>query len=69
MFKNYLKFIIFFVFLAGNSVGAEKEGMPQLDTNYWISQIFWVTLIFIALYLILWRKILPKINEENVVLL
>ena len=63
MLFNYLKFIGLFVFISGRCLGAE-EGMPQLNPDYWVSQIFWVILIFAMLYVILWRKILPKINEN-----
>ena len=63
MVRNYLKFIGFFTLLSGECFGAE-EGMPQLNPDYWISQIFWVILIFGILYVILWRTILPKINEN-----
>ena len=63
MVRNYLKFIGFFTLLSSNCFGAE-EGMPQLNPEYWVSQIFWMTLIFGALYVILWRTILPKINEN-----
>jgi F-type H+-transporting ATPase subunit b len=38
--------------------------MPQLNPDYWVSQIFWVMLIFGTLYVILWKAILPKINEN-----
>ena len=61
MVRNYLKFIGFFTLLSGECFGAEK-GMPQLNPDYWVSQIFWVILIFGTLYVILWRIILPKIN-------
>ena len=63
MVRNYLKFIGFFILLSGECFGAEG-GMPQLNPDYWISQIFWVILIFGMLYVILWRTILPKINEN-----
>ena len=61
--SNYLKFIIFFALLSSNCFGAE-EGMPQLNPDYWVSQIFWVTIIFGTLYITLWRIILPRINEN-----
>jgi F-type H+-transporting ATPase subunit b len=35
--------------------------MPQLDPSFYPSQLFWLALSFIALYLILWRVALPKI--------
>ncbi len=63
MVQNYLKFIGFFTLLSGKCFGAEG-GMPQLNPDYWFSQIFWVIFIFGILYVILWRKILPKINEN-----
>ena len=63
MVRNYLKFIGFFTFLSSNCFAAD-EGMPQLNPDYWVSQIFWVMLIFGTLYIILWRVILPKINEN-----
>ena len=63
MVRNYLKFIGFFIFLSNNCFAAD-EGMPQLNPDYWVSQIFWVMLIFGTLYLILWKSILPKINEN-----
>jgi len=63
MVRNYLKFIGFFILLSNECFGAEG-GMPQLNPDYWVSQIFWVILIFGTLYVILWRIILPKINEN-----
>ena len=63
MVRNYLKFIGFFTLSSGECFGAEG-GMPQLNPEYWVSQIFWVILIFGTLYVILWRTILPKINEN-----
>jgi F-type H+-transporting ATPase subunit b len=63
MVRNYLKFIVLFTFLSSNSFAADK-GMPQLNPDYWVSQIFWVMLIFGTLYVILWKTILPKINEN-----
>ena len=63
MVRNYLKFIGFFIFLSSNCFAADM-GMPQLNPDYWVSQIFWVMLIFGTLYVILWKVILPKINEN-----
>ena len=63
MVRNYLKFIGLFIFSSSKCFGAEG-GMPQLNPEYWVSQIFWVILIFGTLYVILWRTILPKINES-----
>ena len=38
--------------------------MPQLNPEFWISQIFWLTLTFGILYIILSKLILPKISSN-----
>ena len=43
---------------------AGEEGMPQLNPEFWISQIFWLTLVFGSLYLLLAKFILPKISNN-----
>ncbi len=43
---------------------AESGGMPQLNPEFWISQIFWLTLTFGTLYIILSKLILPKISAN-----
>ena len=53
---------IFFSFLSLEAFAAESGGMPQLNPEFWISQIFWLTLTFGILYVILSKIILPKIS-------
>ena len=43
---------------------AETGGMPQLNPEFWISQIFWLVLTFGFLYVILSKIILPKISKS-----
>ena len=43
---------------------AESGGMPQLNPEFWVSQIFWLTLTFGILYVVLSRIILPKISSN-----
>ena len=43
---------------------AESGGMPQLNPEFWISQIFWLTLTFGILYGVLSKLILPKISAN-----
>jgi F-type H+-transporting ATPase subunit b len=43
---------------------AAEAGMPQLDPTYWASQIFWLILIFTALYLALSNFFIPKIKDN-----
>ena len=43
---------------------AESGGMPQLNPEFWISQIFWLTITFGVLYIVLSKLILPKISSN-----
>ena len=43
---------------------AESSGMPQLNPEFWISQIFWLTITFGILYIVLSKLILPKISTN-----
>ena len=43
---------------------AESGGMPQLNPEFWISQIFWLTITFGILYITLSKLILPKISAN-----
>ena len=43
---------------------AESGGMPQLNPEFWVSQIFWLTISFGILYVILSKLILPKISAN-----
>ena len=47
-----------------NTYGAESEGMPQLNPEFWVSQIFWLILTFGFLFVILSKFILPKISNN-----
>jgi len=47
----------------GRAFGAE-EGMPQLNPEFWTSQIFWLILIFSSLYIVIWKIFLPKITDS-----
>ena len=66
----------FFLLIVGVFIASEitllaaEVGMPQLDPTYWMSQAFWLILIFTTLYLILSNVFIPKIknsidNREN----
>ena len=65
MFKKYLLNIIFLnFFIIKEVLAAESGGMPQLDPEFWISQIFWLILTFGTLYIVLSKLILPKISSN-----
>ncbi len=59
----YFTFCIALVANAGKSFAAEA-GMPQLNPEFWVSQIFWLTITFGILYIVLSKLILPKISNN-----
>ena len=42
---------------------AEVEGLPQLDFTTYSSQIFWMFVFFILLYVFFAKKTLPEISS------
>jgi len=55
-------FLSFLFFM--EAFAAESSGMPQLNPEFWISQIFWLTITFGTLYVVLSKLILPKISAN-----
>ena len=65
MFKKIILKILAVYFLSINFIhAAESGGMPQLDPEFWFSQIFWLVITFGTLYLVLSKIILPKISDN-----
>ena len=62
--KIFFQFIFFNFFFIKEVFAAESGGMPQLNPEFWISQIFWLTLTFGILYIVLSKLILPKISAN-----
>jgi F-type H+-transporting ATPase subunit b len=62
--KIYFQSIFFSFLFSIEAFAAESGGMPQLNPEFWISQIFWLTLTFGILYLVLSKLILPKISAN-----
>ena len=62
--KIFFQSIFFNFFLIKEVFAAETGGMPQLNPEFWISQIFWLTLTFGILYIVLSKLILPKISAN-----
>jgi F-type H+-transporting ATPase subunit b len=62
--KIFFQSIFFNFFLLKEVFAAESGGMPQLNPEFWISQIFWLTLTFGILYVVLSKLILPKISAN-----
>ena len=62
--KIFFQFIFFNFLFVKEVFAAESGGMPQLNPEFWISQIFWLTLTFGILYVVLSKLILPKISAN-----
>ncbi len=62
--KIFFQLIFFNLFFSKEVFAAESGGMPQLNPEFWISQIFWLTLTFGILYIVLSKLILPKISAN-----
>ena len=62
--KYFFQLIFFNLFFIKEVFAAESGGMPQLNPEFWVSQIFWLTLTFGILYIVLSKLILPKISAN-----
>ena len=59
--KKLFALITFLLFFEKNLYSAEA-GMPQLDPEYWPSQIFWLIIIFLTIYILISKIFIPKIK-------
>ncbi len=65
MLKKIIIQIFFLNFvLVTSAQSEEKGGMPQLNPEFWVSQIIWLVLTFGVLYIVLSKLILPKISDN-----
>jgi len=62
--KIFFQSVFFNFFFLKEVFAAESGGMPQLNPEFWISQIFWLTLTFGILYVVLSKLVLPKISAN-----
>jgi len=62
--KFFFQLVFFNLFFIKEVFAAESGGMPQLNPEFWVSQIFWLTLTFGVLYIVLSKLILPKISAN-----
>ena len=61
--RSFFSFLIAFVLL-NTKLFAAEAGMPQLDPTYWLSQAFWLILVFSILYISISKFYLPKIKDN-----
>ena len=59
--KSFLNLFIA-LFAMTTKLYAAEAGMPQLDPTYWASQVFWLTIIFSAIYFLIAKIFVPKIK-------
>ena len=65
MLKKIVILLFVICFACFNTVfAAESGGMPQLNPEFWISQIFWLIITFGILFIVLTKVILPKISDN-----
>ena len=65
MLKKIVILLFVTCFACINKVfAAESGGMPQLNPEFWISQIFWLIITFGILFIVLTKVILPKISDN-----
>ena len=65
MLLRLFSHLIFLNFLfIGLVESSESGGMPQLNPEFWFSQIFWLIIAFGLLFIVLSKLILPKISEN-----
>jgi len=51
------------LFLINQALGSEA-GMPQLNPEFWLSQVFWLIVVFSILYLTILKIFIPKITHS-----
>ena len=61
--RSFFSFLIAVVLL-NTKLFAAEAGMPQLDPTYWLSQAFWLILVFSILYISISKFYLPKIKDN-----
>ena len=57
-------FILFVGLATTEAYAAESSGMPQLNPDVWIPQIFWLIITFGFLYLIISKIVFPRLSES-----
>ena len=60
--KNFCFALCIALIVCVNQAFGSEAGMPQLNPEFWLAQIFWLILVFSTLYLIIWKIFLPKIT-------
>ena len=62
--KLFFQLVFLNLIFLGKVFAAESGGMPQLNPEFWVSQVFWLIITFGILYVVLSKLILPKISAN-----
>ena len=61
--KFFLKIFIFVLPLSrAYAEGQKSAGLPQMDISTFPSQLFWLIITFTALYLFMWKFVIPRLS-------
>ena len=64
MFLRFSQTLLIYFLLFSYVESAESGGMPQLNPEFWFSQIFWLIITFGIMFVLLSKFVLPKISEN-----
>jgi len=64
MLLRFSRILLIYFLLFSYVESAESGGMPQLNPEFWFSQIFWLIITFGIMFILLSKLILPKISEN-----
>ena len=64
MFLRFSQILLIYFLLFSYVESAESGGMPQLNPEFWFSQIFWLIISFGIMFILLSKFVLPKISEN-----
>ena len=64
MFLRFSHTLLIYFLLFSYVESAESGGMPQLNPEFWFSQIFWLIITFGIMFILLSKLVLPKISEN-----
>ena len=64
MFLRFSQTLLIYFLFFSYVESAESGGMPQLNPEFWFSQIFWLIITFGIMFVLLSKFVLPKISEN-----
>ena len=64
MFLRFSQILLIYFLLFSYVESAESGGMPQLNPEFWFSQILWLIISFGIMFILLSKFVLPKISEN-----